>query len=169
MSAINPASFASPTLGIQAPSGVGPGAVGAGRSSSGGERRQTHQAQEQQSGAYVQGPQAARGFRAPFPQSFGGERPAATASGFLAANYAYGVGGVFANPRASASYAPSLLPGLEGFSHNGYHQAGDFQSMRQRWQASQGVSSPGPHSQGISPLPQNDWTANFQGLSLNTH
>ncbi|XP_044724461.1 PSP1 domain-containing protein [Hirsutella rhossiliensis] len=105
MSAINPASFASPTLGIQAPSGVGPGA--------------NHQAQEQQSQAYVQGPQGTRGFRAPFAQPFGGDRPVATASGYSASNYAYGTGGgAFANPR-------------------GYHQ--------------------------------NDWTANFQGLSLNTH
>lgn len=164
MSAINPASFASPTLGIQAPSGVGPGAVGVGRTAN-GERRQNHQAQEPQSQTYVSGPQASRGFRSPFVQPFGGDRSVQTASGYSASNYAYGAGGAFANPRGTASYVPSLLSGLEGFPQAGHHQTGDFQSMRQRWPTSQGVPSPEPHSHGISPLPsQNDWTANFQGL-----
>lgn len=43
MSAINPASFASPSLGLQAPSGVGPGAVGVNRHQS--DRRQQQQEQ----------------------------------------------------------------------------------------------------------------------------
>ncbi|KAL2753706.1 hypothetical protein ACRALDRAFT_2044053 [Sodiomyces alcalophilus JCM 7366] len=47
MSAINPASFASPTLGIQAPSGVGPGAVGIQRGTHNPERRQNLQQQQQ--------------------------------------------------------------------------------------------------------------------------
>jgi hypothetical protein len=38
MSAINPASFASPSLGLQAPSGIGPGAVGVSRAAQ-SERR----------------------------------------------------------------------------------------------------------------------------------
>lgn len=40
MSAINPASFASPGMGLQAPSGVGPGAVGANRQSQIDRRQQ---------------------------------------------------------------------------------------------------------------------------------
>ncbi len=49
MSAINPASFASQPLGLQAPSGIGPGAVGVGRGASNPERRPNNSqpAQEQ--------------------------------------------------------------------------------------------------------------------------
>ncbi|PHH85478.1 hypothetical protein CDD83_349 [Cordyceps sp. RAO-2017] len=170
MSAINPASFASPTLGIQAPSGVGPGAVGVGRASGGAERRQNQQAQEQQPQAFAQAPQVARGFRAAFNQPFGGDRQVPTASGYPASNYAYGAGGAFGNARGGASYVPSLSPGLDAYSHAGYQQAGDFQSLRQRLPPSQGVSSPAAHTQNLSPLgSQNDWTSAFQGLSLNTH
>ncbi|RCI16663.1 hypothetical protein L249_2215 [Ophiocordyceps polyrhachis-furcata BCC 54312] len=187
MSAINPASFASPTLGIQAPSGIGPGAIGVGRGSSGAERRQTQQAQEQQqlqqqqqqapppppppppSQAFSQTPPQ-RGFRTPFVQPFGGERQMPTGAGYSTSNYAYGPGGVFGNARGGGSYVPGLSSGLDGLSHGMYHQPAEFQSMRQRLQASQGLSSSGPHPQSVSPLgSQNDWTSAFQGLSLNTH
>lgn len=114
MSAINPASFASPTLGIQAPSGIGPGAVGAGRAPGSGERRQqSHQAQEQSSQAFGQAPQVARGFRPAFSQPFGGDRQVPPASAYPAANYAFGGGGAFGNARTNPAYAPSLSPGLE--------------------------------------------------------
>ncbi|PFH58088.1 hypothetical protein XA68_14190 [Ophiocordyceps unilateralis] len=171
MSAINPASFASPTLGIQAPSGIGPGAVGVGRGASGAERRQTQQAQEQPPPppTYSQTPPQ-RGFRTPFGQPFGGDRQMPTATGYSSSNYAYGPGGVFGNARGAVSYVPGLSASLDGLSHAGYHQPPEFQSMRQRLQASQGMPSPGPHSQSVSPLAsQNDWAAAFQGLSLNTH
>src|ERR1700709_2852474 len=50
MSAINPASFASPSLGLQAPSGIGPGAVGGNRTTQTERRPQpTEQQQQQQS------------------------------------------------------------------------------------------------------------------------
>ena len=170
MSAINPASFASPTLGIQAPSGIGPGAVGVGRTSSSGERRQSQQAQEQQPQAFGQQPQLTRGFRPSANQPFGGERQVSPASGYPSSNYAYGTGGAFGTARGNASYVPSFSPGLEGFPNAAYPQPGDFHSMRQRYPNSQTVASPAPHSQGISPIsPQNDWSAAFQGLSLNTH
>ncbi|KHN95865.1 PSP1 domain-containing protein [Metarhizium album ARSEF 1941] len=163
MSAINPASFASPTLGIQAPSGIGPGAVGVGRAS-GGERRQNPQGQEQQQ------PQAfGRGYRPTFGQPFGGERSVPPASAYPPNNHAYGVG-AFGNTRGtSAPYAPSLSPGADGFP-TGLGQQGDFQSLRQRFPGAQHLSSPSPHATGVSPMSaQNDWNAAFQGLSLNTH
>ncbi|KKY38056.1 putative psp1 domain-containing protein [Diaporthe ampelina] len=47
MSAINPASFASPSLGLQTPSGIGPGAVGVGRGGS-SDRRQNQQQEQNQ-------------------------------------------------------------------------------------------------------------------------
>ncbi|PNY27787.1 Ribosomal protein L15 [Tolypocladium capitatum] len=88
MSAINPASFASPTLGIQAPSGIGPGA-------------------EQQSQAFGQQPQVARGFRPSFNQPFGGDRHVSPASGHPASNYAYGTS---AKPSDMKGPEPKLAP-----------------------------------------------------------
>jgi hypothetical protein len=160
MSAINPASFASPTLGIQAPSGVGPGAVGVGRAS-GGERRQGQEPQQQQA--------FGRGYRPAFPQPFGGDRNVPPASAYPPNNYAYG-GGAFGNARGtSAPYAPSLSPSADGYSA-GLSQQGDFQPLRHRFPVAQNLPSPNPHSTGVPPMsPQNDWTAAFQGLSLNTH
>ncbi|KAK2591422.1 hypothetical protein QQS21_010886 [Conoideocrella luteorostrata] len=162
MSAINPASFASPTLGIQAPSGIGPGAVGVGRAS-GGERRQTHQSQEPQPPAF------GRGYRPVFGQPFAADRNAPPASGYSQANYAYG-GNAFANTRGNnVPYAPSLSPPVDGFS-GGFGQQGDFQALRQRFPGAQNLPSPTPHSAGVSPISgQNDWAIAFQGLSLNTH
>ncbi|KJZ71118.1 hypothetical protein HIM_09472 [Hirsutella minnesotensis 3608] len=171
MSAINPASFASPTLGIQAPSGVGPGAVGVGRASSGADRRQNQQVPEQQPQAYAQAAPASRTFRSPFSQQpFGGDRGLPAASGYGSSNYAFGSGGVFGNARSGPSYTPSLSTGLEDFSHAGYHSGADFPSMRHRLPISQALPGSGAHGQGISTLSgQNDWTSAFQGLSLNTH
>lgn len=171
MSAINPASFASPTLGIQAPSGIGPGAVGAGRAPGSGERRQqSHQAQEQSSQAFGQAPQVARGFRPAFSQPFGGDRQVPPASAYPAANYAFGGGGAFGNARTNPAYAPSLSPGLEGFSSAGFQQPADLQSMRQRLPGGQTIPSPTPHGHSASPIShQADWASAFQGLSLNTH
>lgn len=157
MSAINPASFASPTLGIQAPSGIGPGAVGVGRAS-GSERRQAQQPSQEQQPSSL-----GRGFRPAFVQPFAGDRS------YPQNNYAY-VGGVFGNSRAAvAPYAPSLSPGTDGFS-NAFGQSGDYQSLRQRFSGEQSLSNIAPHSTGASPMaPQTDWAAAFQGLSLNTH
>lgn len=168
MSAINPASFASPTLGIQAPSGIGPGAVGAGRASGSGERRQQNQpAQEQPAQSFAQPPPAARGFRSAFPQPFGGDRQAPPTTAYPStANYAYGGGAAFGNARSNP-YATSPSPGLDSFSGTAHQQPGD---TRQRFAGAQTLPSPAPHAQGVSPIsPQSDWTGAFQGLSLNTH
>ncbi|KAF4460850.1 hypothetical protein FALBO_12363 [Fusarium albosuccineum] len=174
MSAINPASFASPTLGIQAPSGVGPGAVGVNRSAGGSDRRQNQQTQEShQASAFTAGARDGRGFRPNFTQPFGNESRLTQASGYPPTNYPYGqFGGPFGNPspRTNVPYGTGALPAMEGFPGGGLQQPGDFQSMRQRFPNPQSGPSPNPHSQATSPLaPQNDWVGSFQGLSLNTH
>lgn len=170
MSAINPASFASPTLGIQAPSGVGPGAVGVGRSSSNNnnERRQSQQHQEPQAPAFTTGGQAGRGYRPGMNQPYGGDRNVPPNQGYP--NYGYAQGGAFGNARASGVYGQALSPNVDGFATGGFQQLGDFQPMRNRFPTPGSVPSPTPHSQGVSPIaPQNDWATAFQGLSLNSH
>ena len=161
MSAINPASFASPTLGIQAPSGIGPGAVGVNRAP-GGERRQTPQSQDQQ-------PQAlGRNYRPAFTQSFAGDRGIPSASTYPQANYAYGNGPFSSNRGNVASYAPGLSTGADNYA-GGFKQQGDFQALGQSFAGAQNLPSPSRHTTGVSPIPsQHDWTAAFQGLSLNT-
>ncbi|KAL6413792.1 uncharacterized protein AUP68_03319 [Ilyonectria robusta] len=173
MSAINPASFASPTLGIQAPSGIGPGAVGVTRASGGNDRRQNQQVQEQQHQpppAFTTGSRDGRGFRPNFTQPFGGDRGPSQPSGYPPSNYPYGQFGAFGNPRSNVPYVPGGSPNMEGFPGGPLQQPGDFQSMRHRFPNPQSGPSPTPHSQGASPIaPQNDWVGSFQGLSLNTH
>jgi hypothetical protein len=172
MSAINPASFASPTLGIQAPSGVGPGAVGVNRSSSGNDRRHNAQHQDQQQQqqplqpSFAMRTQAARGFQpSAMSPSFGGDKNVMQAQMYPGLGYGYGQAA--ANPNLSA-FGQGMGANLEGMSNVGYQQLGDFQSMRHRFAGPQSVPSPNPRSQGVSPLTQqNDWAA-FQGLSLNT-
>jgi hypothetical protein len=179
MSAINPASFASPTLGIQAPSGVGPGAVGVGRSGN-NERRQNQQPQQQQQqqpeqqlpGGFATGGQPARGgFRPGHNAPFNGDRGGAPMQAYSAPQYGYGpTAGAFANMRANMSYAQGIPPNVDALSAAGFQQLGDFQSLRNRYPTPGSVPSPTPHSQGISPIsPQHDWNAAFQGLSLNSH
>lgn len=170
MSAINPASFASPTLGIQAPSGIGPGAVGVNRAGGGNDRRQNQQVQEQQPPPLATSGQGNRGYRPTFGQPFAGERHTPPASGYPPTDYAYGQFGAFGNVRNAVSYIPGASPNAEAFPSGSYQQPSDFQSMRSRFPNAHSGPSPNPRSQGLSPIsPQNDWASSFQGLSLNTH
>lgn len=172
MSAINPASFASPTLGIQAPSGIGPGAVNANRNAGGNDRRQNPQGQEpHQASAFTTGARDGRGYRPAFSQPFGNESRLAQPSGYPPSNYPYGqFGNAFSNPRSNVGYGGNAMPALEGYPGAQVPQLGEYQPMRQRFPNPQSGPSPAPHSQAASPLaPQNDWVGSFQGLSLNTH
>lgn len=181
MSAINPASFASPTLGIQAPSGVGPGAVGVGRSSAGGERRQNQQQpsqqqqpqqpppqQEQPQPNYGPRSQPSRGFQPAINPLFSADRMTPTGHGYPGMGYGYAQAGAFGNARGAPQYGQTALSSnAEGFPGAGFQQLGDFSSMRQRFP---NQASPGPHGQGPSPMSsQADWATSFQGLSLNSH
>ncbi|KAK3315046.1 hypothetical protein B0H66DRAFT_535936 [Apodospora peruviana] len=112
MSAINPASFASPTLGLQAPSGIGPGAVGVGRGSATTERRQ-NTPQESQT-AYSGASQAGRGAQPPFPMPFSADRGVVPGSNYAVPGYPY-------NPYGAAPARPSG----NGISYSGMMQSMD--------------------------------------------
>ncbi|OLN95295.1 Uncharacterized protein PB7E8.02 [Colletotrichum chlorophyti] len=167
MSAINPASFASPTLGIQAPSGVGPGAVGVGRGSNNSERRsaQQQQQQDQQPGGFAGSGASNRGFPNSFTPPFGGERPGGPGGSYGQPNYPYShMGGLGNAPRpGNMPFAPGVVPSMDSYSFPG---AADYQ-MRSRFPTA--PEGPSPHEPGVGPMnPQNDWAAAFQGLSLNS-
>lgn len=173
MSAINPASFASPTtLGLQAPSGIGPGAVGVGRGAGSSERRENRApAEQQQAAPYVGGAQPGAGraaFQGSFPPPFNPERPAVPGSGYPQPNYPFsqypGFGG--GSRPGNMPYVPGMMPGLESYQ-GGFPQGGDYAAMRNRFPTPQAGTA--PHDQGISPInAQGDWVGAFQGLSLNT-
>ena len=179
MSAINPASFASPTLGLQAPSGIGPGAVGVGRGSVGAERRETRpqqepqqqqpQQQQQQQPTSYSGPgaSAGRGFPSSFNQGFA-ERVVPTASGYPQQGYPYSQYAAFNNgPRSSnLPYMAGVMPGMESYQP-GFSQPGEFAPPRARFPNPQAGN--GAHDQGLPPMAaQADWVGTFQGLSLSS-
>ena len=168
MSAINPASFASPTLGLQAPSGVGPGAVGVGRGPGGGsDRRQNHAVSSEQQGSGSAFSMAAQNSRAIRPSnshpSFNEPTP-----GYAASNYPYNAyGGAFGNtpqPRG-AGYSPGIMQSTDQFPSN-FPQSNDYLS-RGRFPPPQ---MGGPQNErDVSPLSQqSEWFGAFQGLSLNS-
>ena len=179
MSAINPASFASPTLGLQAPSGIGPGAVGVGRGSASTERRETRPQQEQQQQQQQPQPQqpasysgpgasAGRGFQGAFNQGFAPERVAPTASGYPQQSYPYSQYAAFNNgPRSSnLPYVAGVMPGMESYQPS-FSQPGEYAPPRARFPNPQ-VGN-GAHDQGLPPMAsQGDWVGAFQGLSLNS-
>ncbi|KAI2632374.1 hypothetical protein GGR54DRAFT_32335 [Hypoxylon sp. NC1633] len=172
MSAINPASFASPTLGIQAPSGIGPGAVGLGRGngSTNAERRSNPNQESQ--GGFASGAASGRPFQPPFSQPFGGpDRPSVATSAYPPSGYPYSAYGAFNSaPRPdTAAYVPGVLQGMEAYQPSGFSQAGEYPpSMRARF-PSPHAAGPSPHGQ-TSPnmAAQNEWIGSFQGLSLNS-
>lgn len=156
MSAINPASFASPSLGLQTPSGIGPGAVGVGRGVP-NERRQNQQQEQQPTFSSSSAPP--RPFSAAFVSPFGTERAAAP---FSQPPYPSNYMGFTNVPRpAVGSYTPSVDPYATAFP------GGDYQ-LRSRAFPPPSTTTP-QQDQPISPLTtQNDWASSFQGLSLNS-
>lgn len=169
MSAINPASFASQPLGLQAPSGIGPGAVGVGRGGANSDRRQNTQSE----------PQATRSFQpsaAAFPQQFAVDRPAMPTAGYAAASgYQYAPYNAFANAGRPVTvtgtglpYATAIVPTVDSYSASFHPGVVDYASMRARLPTPQSGGA-GQHDQGVSPLVSSgDMTAAFQGLSLNS-
>lgn len=178
MSAINPASFASPSIG-QTPSGVGPGAVGVGRTAPNDRRQNPQQQQLEPQSSF--GPSSAVATR-PFPGGiaatpFGNDRgttPLSQLSQPPAYSYSYGGGGGFSNninshaaPRPMASaFIPNADPYATAFTSGDYTQQ-QQQRSRAGFPPPQSTAPP-QHEQPISPLTaQNDWASSFQGLSLN--
>ncbi|OTA54924.1 hypothetical protein K449DRAFT_439054 [Hypoxylon sp. EC38] len=168
MSAINPASFASPTLGLQAPSGIGPGAVGLGRGGgSTSTERRSNPPQDSQ-GAFSGGGASGRAFQPSFTQPFGGsDRPSVAASAYPPTGFPYSAYGAFNSaPRSGGvSYVPGVVQGMDTYP-GGFPQGGEFPpSMRARFPSPHAATS--PHDQS-NIAGQSDWVGSFQGLSLNS-
>lgn len=164
MSAINPASFASPSLGLQAPSGIGPGAVGVTRNPPAERRQQTVPEQTYSI------PPTGRGFS--YGQQFGTaqlDRQVMPTSAFQSPSYAYG-------------YQPFGAPRNPTTSSAGYGAMDPFGSFPTQTDYQQGLPGrfPSPHAStpnheqdfGRSPNVmngQNDaWMSSFQSLSMNS-
>jgi hypothetical protein len=175
MSAINPASFASPALGFQAPSGVGigvapagPGTAGVGRGAS-TERRQT--AQQQSQTTFSTAGQAGRGSQPPFAGTFTPDRAVIPGSAYPVAGYpynAYGAFGASAARPGALPYAPGTMQNLDAYAGT-FPQGTDYPAGGARVfsapQASGAQHEPAAPALG----PQADWLAgSFQGLSLNS-
>ncbi|KAI1431739.1 hypothetical protein GGR50DRAFT_697715 [Xylaria sp. CBS 124048] len=168
MSAINPASFASPTLGLQAPSGIGPGAVGLGRvSSSNNTDRRTNQAQESQ-GTFAPANQTGRSFPQAFNAPFNAtDRPPAGNSTYPPTGFSYpsylNYGG---SPRAPG-YMPGMMQTLDGYGAS-FPQNGDYSSAMRTRPSNSHDNAPSHDQAQPNMAAQNDWTGGFQGLSLNS-
>jgi len=168
MSAINPASFASPTLGLQAPSGIGPGAVGVGRGSSAAERRQNAQ-QDNQPPSYNSQAQVGRVAQPTFPVPYAADRAVTTGSPYSAANFPYGPYGAFGNAaRAGAlPFAPGMMQNMDAYPSS-FPQAQGNDYSRARFPAPHSSSAQhDPAASTMGPQPA-DLFGPFQGLSLNS-
>lgn len=171
MSAINPASFASPTLGLQAPSGIGPGAVGLGRSAGGPpantERRQNPQQENQ--GTFPGGNPSGRPFPSAFNQPFAPERAIVPSNAYSASGFPFSAYAAFntGSRVAGAPYVPGMMPSSMDAYSSGLPQGADFQAMRARFPSPHGVTST-QDSTGSSLAGQNEWIGAFQGLSMNS-
>jgi hypothetical protein len=165
MSAINPASFASPSLGLQAPSGIGPGAVGVSRASQ-SERRP--QPAEQASYGL---PQAGRGYQGVFAQPFTSslDRTAMPPTAFQPTGYTYGYSPFAAAPRNVAVSPTGFVP-LDPFG--GFPAPTEYQGLPARFPSPHGntpahdVNEFGRNSNGLQP--NENWISSFQSLSMNT-
>lgn len=171
MSAINPASFANPTLGLQAPSGIGPGAVGVGRGTQ--ERRQSNAAATEQAAFSSQAQNAGqRVIRQSNSHSSFSEQPVASQGTYgispppYPAYNPYSPFGATSRPGA-VPYVQNLMQPMDPFQ-SGYAQATDYQMGRGRYHLN--PAGNGLHDQSVSPVSmgsQADWANAFQGLSLN--
>ncbi|CAG8954834.1 hypothetical protein HYFRA_00008519 [Hymenoscyphus fraxineus] len=159
MSAINPASFASPSLGLQAPSGIGPGAVGVARNTQ-PERR----APQPEPISFANVP-ANRNYAGAFPQAFstpGIDRGSLPQTAFQPTGYGYG-------------YSPfGVAPRSNALSPNGYGPMDTFQSFGgtdypARFPSPHGATPhEGDYARSHMAAPGEAWINNFQGLSMNS-
>jgi hypothetical protein len=171
MSAINAASFASPSLGLQAPSGVGPGAVGVSRPIQ-VERR----SQQQEQPAYNSMP-SSRLYQGGQGGIFSSaaERNPLPPTGFPQQSFAYGYSPFAAAPRgvpaSISSYASTMVPPIDPFP--GFAAPIGYQSMPARYPSPHGIGVGHEASdlsrQGNVHTTGNDgWMNSFQSLSLNS-
>jgi hypothetical protein len=166
MSAINPASFASPSLGLQAPSGIGPGAVGVSRTTQ--SERRPQPAEQASYGV----PQAGRGYQGVFAQPFTSslDRGAMPPAAFQPTGYTYGYSPFAAAPRNVAASPSGFVP-MDPFG--GFPAPPDYQGLPARFPSPHGTTPThdsnefGRNSNGLQ-TPNEAWISNFQGLSMNT-
>jgi len=163
MSAINPASFASPSLGLQAPSGIGPGAVGVSRNAQAERRPQPEQS--------AFGPQpAGRGYSA-FSQPYTSalDRGATLPAAYQPSGYTYGYP-QFASPPRTVGVSPGgYLPMIDPFA--AFQSSNDYQGLPGRFPSPHATPTHdgdySRHSGGLG-TPNDNWVGAFQGLSMNT-
>lgn len=170
MSAINPASFASPSLGLQAPSGIGPGAVVAAASRNTQAERRPPPEQAPFAAA-----QAGRGYPGTFTQSFSPvvDRGAMPPAPFQPSGYTYGYSPFGAAPR-NVGVSPSAYgPMIDTTYGSGFPTPTDYSGGH-------GARFPSPHastpnldggdyrqSPGLG-TPNENWIGGFQSLSMNS-
>ncbi|OBT74874.1 hypothetical protein VF21_06783 [Pseudogymnoascus sp. 05NY08] len=168
MSAINPASFASPSLGLQAPSGVGPGAVGANRQTQVERRPQQPPQQEQPSFNALN--QGARGYKPGAANAFQPtlDKPSVSPTSFQQP-FTYGHSAFTPAARnGPGNYGPNMMQQqMESFSQ--FPTAADYHGVPDRFLPSHTTGNgqdPGDFSR---PVGDNEgWMNSFQGLSLNS-
>lgn len=160
MSAINPASFVTPTAGLQPPNGAGPGALGYGRESP-SERRRHHEYKPY-------GLSQAQTSPAGFGDSFDTNRD-------IGASQVGGLRSPYMDPYQS--FGPAIRQpgmGLSGFPQGLQPQADPFSTYPP---TSYGMLDPGLSDYAVAAGPggqtvrrahpaNGDWMNNLQGLSL---
>jgi hypothetical protein len=166
MSAINPASFASPSLGLQAPSGIGPGAVGVSRST------QSERRPQQPDASSYGAPQAGRGYQGSFAQPFtsGLDRSAMPPTAFQPSGYTYGYSPFGAAPRNVAVSPGGYVP-MDPFA--AFPAPTDYQGLPARFPSPHAATSTHEAGDYVRPgngmsTPSENWISSFQGLSMNT-
>lgn len=162
MSAINPASFATPTAGLQPPSGIGPGALRLGRASP-SERRQ----QQQEHLAYG-GLGASRtsheSFGQPFDRNAGLSTPrTADLAHVYNQPYQQFSQGVRQPVLSMGEYLQSDQPQMDPSSTFNPVNYGIVDSGLSEYTTSVGQNGNG--LRGVHPL-GTDWVSSFKGLSL---
>jgi hypothetical protein len=165
MSAINPASFASPSLGLQAPSGIGPGAVGVTRSAQSERRPQADAFSPTVS-------QSSRGYSGSFSQQYSSsiDRGTMPPTAFQPSAYTYGYSPFGAAPRNVGVSPGGYVPLIDPYA--GFSPSADYQGLPARFPSPHG-SGPndsgeyGRQSSGLG-TPNENWIGAFQGLSMNT-
>src|SRR6187402_424355 len=162
MSAINPASFASPSLGLQAPSGIGPGAVGVSRTQQ--SERRPQPAEQPSYGV----PQPARGYQGAFAQPFTSalDRGTMPPTAFQPSGYTYGYS-PFGTATRNVAVSPSGFVPMDPFA--GFSAQTEYQGLPARFPSPHGgtpthESNEYGRNSGI-PTPNEAWISSFQSLS----
>lgn len=167
MSAINPASFASPALGLQAPSGVGIGSAG-GRGGGNNAHNDSRPPPRQEGpAAFAHNNPPSRVMQPAFTQPFGAvDRQTGPSAAYPPSGYGYSAYGSFATGPRTSGYVPGLMQTMDAYG--GILPSNDYAAeARARFPSPHTV--PGPHEQSPSGMADHpEWVNSFQGLSLNS-